>query len=290
MFGANMEDQKTAKAYQQALQQSLGVLTIVWIPYQNFAAKIHEQAARIAAKRDEKISVQLYGRNNKEETVDIDPLVMRGGFTCSAVPCQGFPESWQAKSTTMKGLMAAAPADPILAQTLQLPDNQELVRDSIGIPEFVILGADAREKQLQEWAEMQKGEGPEPDPKATKEKQQMAQQATETVAPGTQAPPVPEVIGSSIPVDDEADDHVAEAMECFRILNSPDGQKLKRTKLQDGRPGLLIWTDLKLHMLAHVAAGMKKGLVFPPPLGGPPLPPPGIVPPAAPGGSPNANA
>lgn len=299
MFGANMEDQKTASAYQQALQQSMGVLTIIWIPFQNFMANIHEQAGRIAAKRDTKFSAKLYGKNNKEEVVDIDPLTMRGGFTCSAVSCQGFPESWQAKSTTMKGLMAAAPTNPVLAQTLQLPDNQELIRDSIGIPEFVIQGAESREKQLQEWAEMQKGEGPEVDQQATQQRdqqnQQMAQQAVSTVAPGQQAPPLPQlppVMGSSIPVDDQTDDHVSEALEMFRILNSPDGQKLKRTTFPDGRKGLLIWQDGKLHMLAHLAAGMKKGLIFPPPLGGPPPMPmgkPGLGAPPPPGG-PNATA
>ena len=281
MFGANMEDQKTAKAYQQALQQSLGVLTIVWVPFQNFAAKIHEQAAKIASQREEKFAARLYKQNNKAELVEIDPVVMRGGFTCSAIPHQGFPESWQAKSQTVKGLMAAAPLNPVLAQTLQLPDNQELVRDSIGIPEFVIQGAESRAKQLQEWAEMQKGEGPDIDQQATAQRDQQRQaqatQAGAALAPGAELPPLPQlppVMKSSIPVDAETDDHVAEGLECFRILNSPEGQTIKRSQnMGDGRKGIAIWTDMKLHMLEHVAAGIKKGLIFPPPLGGaPPLP------------------
>jgi hypothetical protein len=119
---------------------------------------------------------------------------------------------------------------------------------------------------------------------------------------------------SSIPVDPDAEDHVAEAMECFRILNSPEGLKIKGTLDMDaeqsagtpsenGRKGLAIWQDLKIHMMAHVAAGKAKGLMFPPPLGGPPpLPmppgkpgaagagpvPPLTPPPAGPGGSTNA--
>lgn len=318
MFGANMEDQKTAKAYQQALQQSLGVLTIVWVPYQNFSAKIHEQAAKIAAQRDEKFSVLVEGKNRQQEAIEIDPLILRGGFTCSAIPAQGFPESWSAKSQTIKGLMAAAPTNPPLAATLQLPTNQEQVYEAIGIPDFDIPGKDPREKQLLEWSEMQKGEGPEPDPDATTQRDQQRQQQLAQAAAqlGKQPqempalPQLPAVMKSSIPVDD-TEDHVNEALECSRILNSPEGQKIKRTQdLGDGRKGADVWLDLKLHMMEHVKAGKAKGFVFPPPIEGPPPPPPmppkpgiagGAAPPAgaaplpalaqpAPGGLPNVAA
>lgn len=322
MFGANMEDQKTAKAYGQALQQSLGVLTIVWIPFQNFSAKIHEQAAKIAAQRDEKFAALVEGKNRKQESVEIDPLILRGGFVCSAIPAQGFPESWSAKSQTVKGLMAAAPTNPQLAATLQLPTNQEIVYEAIGIDEFDIPGRDPREKQIAEWAEMQKGEGPEQDVEAIKQRdQQRDQQLTQAAAQLGKAPeempPLPTqppILKSSIPVDD-SEDHVNEAMECSRILNSPEGQKIKRTQdLGDGRKGADIWLDLKLHMNEHVAAGKAKGFIFPPPIQGPPPPmmpgmppmpkpggPGGAAPPAganplpelatpAPGGLPNATA
>jgi hypothetical protein len=67
----------------------------------------------------------------------------------------------------------------------------------------------------------------------------------------------------------------------FRILNSPDGQKIKSQKP-------LVWDDGKLHMLAHVQAAKMKGLIIPPPLGGPPpmAPPPGHVPPKPGAGAP----
>lgn len=282
MFGANMEDQKTAKAYQQALQQSLGVLTIVWIPFQNFAAKIREQAGRMAAKRDKKFSALVEGKNKQQEILDIDPLVLQGGFTCSAVPSQGFPESWQAKSQTMKGLRAAAPQDPALAADLQEPENQQLFYEAIGIPDFVIRGKDPRDKQLLEWSEMQKGEGAEVDDEATAQRDQQRQsQVTQAAAAvGTDPaalpalPQLPPVMKSTIPVDD-SEDHVMEAVECSKILNSPEGQKIKRTKNMDGgdeegRNGYLIWLDMKLHMNEHIAAGKAKGFVFPPPIEGPP--------------------
>jgi hypothetical protein len=310
MFGANMEDQKTAKAYQQALQQSLGVLTIVWVPYKKFTAKIHEQAAKIASQRDQPFAALVDGKNGKQDTLNIDPSVMRGGFTCSAVADQSFPESPDLKAQTWKGLKAAAATDPSIARNMDLPDNEAGFRDAIGLTDFVIQGADSRDKQLQEWADMQSGEGPEPDEQATMQRdqqnQQMAQQAVATLAPGQQPTPLPQlppIMKSSIPIDPLADDNVAEALEMFRILNSPEGQKIKKTGNLDppkpnagpddkGRPGELIWQDGKIHMMAHVAAAMAKGLIVPPPLGGaPPMPPPGGPPkpaPAAPGGAPNA--
>lgn len=307
MFGANMEDQKTAKAYQQALQQSLGVLTIVWVPFQNFSAKIHEQAAKIAAARDEKFAALVEGKNRKTEAIEIDPEILRGGFCCSAVPAQGFPESWQMKSQTVKGLMAAAPANPPLAATLQLPSNQEQVYESIGIPDFDIPGKDPRDKQLLEWSEIQKGEGPEQDTDAMAQRDQQRQtQLTQAAAAiGKQPqemPPLPAqppILKSSIPVDD-SEDHVNEALECSRLLNSPEGQKVKRTRDmgdgtngKPGRNGYLLWLDLKLHMMEHVKAGKAKGFIFPPPIEGPPPPPmplpkPGLGAPG--GGAPSAGA
>ncbi len=295
MFGANMDDQKTAKAYQQALQQSLGVLTIIWVPFKKFVANIHEQACRIASKREQPFSAMVDGKNNKQETLSIDPKVLQGGFTFSAVPDQSFPESPDQKSQTIMGLMAAAPTNPILAATLQLPDNLVLQRDAIGLTDFVIEGADARDKQLEEWLLMQKGEGPEPDMQATQQRNMQAQQAVTTLTGGNPAaapplPALPPVMKSSVEVDPDTDDHVNEALECFRLLNSPEGLKIKAAQdMGDGRPGLAIWTDLKMHFLAHMAAGQGKGLIFPPPLAGPPpMPMPAPAGPKPPGAKPDA--
>lgn len=321
MWGGNMEDQKTAASYKQAKDMSLGLLTIVWVPFSTFCAKIHEQAAKIAATRPKPFAALVYDRKKKQETLQIDPSTLNGGFTCSAIVDQGFPESWTTKSQTWKELKAASLQDPSLAADMNLPDNKVGFRDATGLPDFVIQGADSRDKQLEEWAEMQAGEGPEPDEQATQQRDQQAQQAVTTLTgggPGPQLPQLPPVMKSSIPVDSEADDHVAEGMEMFKILNSPEGQKLKKTRFlkapnpmdpnDKGVTGEMIWQDGKLHMMAHVAAGQAKGLMFPPPLGGPPpmpmamphkaggspgAPPPGPTPnpaslSAPPGGLPNA--
>ena len=150
-----------------------------------------------------------------------------------------------------------------------------------------------------EWAEMQKGEGPEQDNDAMQQReqqrnQQLTQAAAQLGKQPQELPPLPQqqpILKSSIPVDD-SEDHVNEAMECSRILNSPEGQKIKRTQdMGDGRKGADIWLDLKLHMNAHVAAGKAKNFMFPPPIEGPPPPPmpmpkPGMGGPGGPGAPP----
>src|ERR1700722_6362231 len=82
MFGGNMEDQKTAKAYQQARDMSLGVMAIVWVPYLEFRAGIAWQAARLAGEREQStISALLPDKNNKTKAIDIDVGVLkRGGY------------------------------------------------------------------------------------------------------------------------------------------------------------------------------------------------------------------
>jgi hypothetical protein len=189
---------------------------------------------------------------------------------------------------------------------MNLPQNKQGFYDAVGLPEFLSEGVDSRKKQLAEWAEMQKGEGPEEDEQATQQRDQQRQQQAEQLAQQVQPghgqqlpalPQLPPVMKSSIPVDPDAEDHVAEALEMFRILNSPEGMKVKGTlDLDAGQPGstsaaegskrtgLAIWTDGKLHMLAHIAAGKAKGLIFPPPIGGPP-PMPAMPPKGGPAGA-----
>lgn len=294
LMGTNTEtDDKTYKGFIARRDQALGMMSLVWVPFMFFIAGIRGQAARMAAERDvDKISETFPTGQNRNEVVEVSPDLLRGGFLSVANTDQNFPTSWTDRSNTWKSLAAAAPANPLLAKQMMQPDNLVAMRDAIGLDdEFVIDGADSRDLQLDEWAQMQKGEGPIEDQQATVQRDQArnsaAQQAVDQLAPGEEAPPLPElpaVQRSSVPIDEETDDHVVHALEMFRILNSPEGQQIKRDKPE-------VWQDGKLHMLAHEAAAAKKGIPMPPPLGGP-MPAP-VGPPAhagAPGGGPPAPA
>lgn len=295
LFGQQMEDQKTAHGYEQARDQSLGLMALVWVPYLEFAAGIRGQAARCAAKREAKIAAVITDAKGKQQTLNVDTAAMRGGFLCTPVIDQNFPESWTEVSNKWMAMLQAAPTNPLIAKNLMLPDNLVAMRDAIGLKNFVIEGADSRDLQLAEWAKMQGGSGPVPDLQATQQrdqqKQQAASRAVATLAPSQEPPPLPQeppIQASSVPIDPETDDHIVHALEMFRILNSPEGQKIKAVNE-------LIWQDGKIHMLAHVAAAQVKGLMIPPPLGSaPPMLPPGKgTPPGSVGGPlapPNAPA
>lgn len=286
LFGANMEDQKTAAAYAQARDMSLGLMAIAWVPYLEFASTVRWQAARLAAKRPEDtISAVLDDKDNKQKTIDIDVGVLRrGGFLSSAVTDQNFPEDHTATSNKWMGLYQAAETNPggLSAQFFTEPDNLVAFKDAVGI-DLTIKGAAARDKQLAEWELMQSEDGPIPDMQATEQqaaqKEQQAQQAVDAVAPGTQAPPLPPeepVITSSVPIR-LADDHIEEARTCVRILNDS-----KTLEMVVSRPEVV--KDLELHLIAHLTKAQGSGILIPPDLLGiipPPLPPPGLLPPGA---------
>jgi hypothetical protein len=278
MFGQQMEDQKTATGYAQARDQSLGLMALVWVPYLEFRASICGQAARQAANRDtDTISAVVPDDRGGVQDLSIKTAVMKRGFLCAPITDQNFPESWTERSNKMQTIVAAAPTNPWAAKLMSEPDNQRIAKDAIGLDDLVIPGADSSELQLAEWAKMQENElGPVEDQQATQQrdqqKQQQAQQAISTIAPGQQAPPLPvepPVMTSSVPISINTDDHIVHAMECFRILNSPEGQKIKEKAPQ-------VWADLEQHMMEHEAAAQAKGMILPPPLGSglPPMPPP----------------
>lgn len=295
MFGGNMEDQKTAKAYAQAKDMSLGVMAIVWTPYLEFKSGICWQAARLSAQREEtKISVVLPQKNGRSKTISLDTSVLgRGGFVCKPVSDQNFPESHTDKANKWMGLYQAAEQNPqgISAQLFrEEPDNLVAFKDATGL-DLVIKGAAARDKQLAEWEMMQSEDGPIPDIAATEAKQQAAQQQAQqvvsSVSPGAQAPPVPPPQQfeetSSVPIR-LADDHIEEARTCVRILNDAKTLEMLTTQQE-------VVHDLELHLIAHLTKAQQSGIVIPPDLLGivpPPAPPPLPGVPGAPGSVPSA--
>ncbi len=287
MFGGNMEDQKTAKAYQQAKDMSMGVMAIVWVPYLTFAAGIRWQAARLAAKREKQktIDVALPQKGGRTKTISVDLSVLgAGGYLSTPVTDQNFPESHTDKQNRWFGLFQSAESNPagISAQILTEPDNRIGLKDAIGL-DLVMPGEQARDRQLTEWELMKDEDGPVPDLEGaeakTQAKQQAAQQAIDAVNPGAPAPPVPQEPPepkSSVPIR-IGDDDIEHARTCRRILESQEvWDMLTET------PAVV--EDLVLHMTAHLKRAQASGIQIPPDLLGiiPPLPPAPGLPPASP--------
>jgi hypothetical protein len=288
MFGGNMDDQKTAKAYQQAKDMSLGVMAIAWVPYLIFKAGVVWQAARLSAMREKKeMTVVIPQKKGRSKTISLDTSILgRGGFLCKAITDQNFPESHTDTANKWLALFEAAPTNPVIAQAFQEPDNMAALQDALGI-DIVISGASARDRQMLEWELMKSEDGPIPDIEATEQKQQQkqqaAQQVVDTVSPGSPAPPVPPepmVQTSSVPTR-VGDDHIEHARTCRRILESTEVWEMLTTNPDPVE-------DLILHMQAHLIKAQQATLVIPPDLAGivpPPAPPilPGAPGPGAPG-------
>jgi hypothetical protein len=286
-MGANMEDQKTASAYAQAKNSAQGLMAIAWVPYIEFASGIRWQAARLAGRRDQdKISAVLPDKEDKTKTIDIDVSVLkRGGFLCSPITDQNFPESHTDQAAKWLGIFQAVPTNPVAQMVFLEPDNLVALKDAFGL-DIVIKGAAARDKQLAEWELMQAEDGPIPDLQATQQrdqaKQQQATQAVQAIAPGMTPPPLPEeppLQASGVPTR-LADDHIEEARTCVRILNDSKTLEMLTTRQE-------VVHDLELHLIEHLTKAQAGGIVIPPDLAGiiPPLMPPmGALPGAAPGG------
>ena len=183
------------------------------------------------------------GGGRRNETVSLQIGDLKGNFLCFPESDANFPEGYTARSNKIMNLLNNAGQSPLMAPLLLQPDNQALIRDAIGVEGLVVPGADARNKQLTEIAEME-SESPVPNPAFT-QWQQAAQLAQQAGQPPQGAPPDPLV--SSVPIDPDFDDNEAEAEECSRWLNSPAGQEAKRSKVQ--------WfLNVRLHAMAHKQA------------------------------------
>lgn len=250
LMGAEMgEAGKTAKGYQMAAGQALGIMGYIWKPYTTFYATITQQSVDCTAKaRAEEGSmtalVPKVRKSSGREEVSIDLQDLNNGhYRFKAEGDAQFPESWTQKRAVYMTLMQGAESNPEVAKELNQPDNKALGRDLLGLEDFTVVDADSRDKQLQEIDEMIKGPGPMPDEQKI---QQDVQGVQNMEATGQQVPEVkPEdVMKSSIPIDPEYDNHQVEYEEVQRYVNSPEGLKLKT----QNPPA---FQDIRLHGLEH---------------------------------------
>lgn len=245
LFGAQMEDQKTARGYAMARNQAMGLMAIVWIPFKEAYSKVMLQAVMASRSRTDNISVQLQSENglNSTETVEVAIDDLSGNVLCFPETDENFPESWAEKSGKIMQLLEMAVTNPVAAQILMLPDNMAMVKDGLGLEDLVIPQADAQEKQLSEIAELLK-------------LGQKLGQVPEQAAQATGVDPVQmdtQIGASMVPVDPIFDENEFEFAECKRWVNSPEGQKTK----SENPTGFQL---VKAHALAHQQVMQQQAL------------------------------
>lgn len=279
LFGAAMEDQKTASGYAQARAQAMGQQGLVFQQLQEMDAAMYCQAANAAMKNPQTPQNIVVAAAGENRSFSLERL-NAGNFKVFPDQDSSFPESTQAKRANLQMLLTMAAQTPAGAQIFEEPDNWKEIATKLGTENIVFPEAEARDVQQAEIEELL-AQSPVPgDP-------QMIQQAQENHAMLAMAAG----IGSATPAFNPAqldqpsvdinpwDFHGAHAAKCQAYLNSNACRKeLARGNTEGVRNLFLHWQK---HLKAIGTAPEPPVSIAPPApaLGARPMPP---APPAAP--------
>ena len=260
LFGAPMQNAKTAAVYAQARDQALGSLAISYGPLKTFLANVVAKAIAKAEDREQDISAVIPDeRNGGFAGTNVSISKLRAGrYMCKPVADDGgIPESPSAQKAGLMQMMQFMGATPQMQQWLAHPDNQYFVKSVSGLKGFEIPGADSRNKQLKEIEKMHEnyrqakeaGIPPGPIQPDQADIQKVAQHDTlmQTAGAAGTNPKPSDLMQSTVPVDPEVDDHPVEYAECKRWLNSDEGWQAKELE----EP---FYNDVRQHMIEHQRA------------------------------------
>ena len=276
LFGAAMQDQKTASGYAQARAQAMGQQGLIWQGIQHLMAGMYYQAALAAAKNPtHEDEITFEGPDQQTTTIRMDRL-RKGKFGCYPDEDSSLPESTAAKRGTLASILTMAAQSPILgAQIMESPDNWETFLDVFGFSELTIPEALSRQKAV---SDIEKLLQQSPLPPSPQEMQaamvQHAAAAMTATASGQPEPPTPNaaaMLKASIPVDPYAYFNW-EAEKCKEWLNSDACRRQLEEGNQLGVQNVLLhWQELQ-----------KMAILTAPPPPAAPAPGAGAHPPAKP--------
>ena len=149
VFGGGMDDVKTAKAYAQARDMSLGRLSIPWSRFKDFYAETMELAIKcFKDNRPGDVERVLPGENSEFEAQIIKLADMQGHINARPDPDETYPRLRSQKMNVLQQLITLQ--DPEIMAMLADPANVGLVKSILGLDEFTVPGEDARTKQLRQ--------------------------------------------------------------------------------------------------------------------------------------------
>ena len=258
-MGAGDEHQETAKGLSILKESSLGQIGVAWGYSQRLIATSLELAIRFAAKtRDssEKIPVKIAGSDS-----DADQFIEMGSIQAGNFYCEvdtSYPDTRAMKRAILTSLMESATKVPFLAALWQLPENQELFQEYVGIDGLEIPGAQAARQQRRETEELLDSKPIMPSEQAVQAAiVQMAQKAAEAMQqnPGQPPPPPPDpaavaksLAQPSVPIDAEWDNHEAHIQDITDWLASEERYEEEGNGNEEGIE------NVKLHGEAHKKA------------------------------------
>lgn len=265
LFGGDTGQNDTAKGIAIQRDQAMGRMGLTWSSLQQLFSEAYFQAVKSASQysdEDEEFNYSTMDRsgNVKNQVIPISDLT-NGKALCYPNADANFPDSIGAKKATFQVLMTAAERNPALAEIVSQPDNMELGYEWMGLPELVVPGAEARNKQLIE-VEQLLNEPPVPpsdqeltlasqnNPQLSLALNQWSQQAQAALQNGQQSPkkPIPpEMYQPSVQVDPIFDFHQYELQTIKDWLSSDAG-----IKARESNPDGVV--NVRLHGIAHQQA------------------------------------
>ena len=285
LFGASMEDQKTASGYAQAKNQATGVKGIPWASVQWIMARMYYLAALKASKNPDHAEQILVPVKGQTQVLKLQKLT-KGKFGAFPDEDSSFPESTSAKRALLQQLMTVALQNPqISAQLLGDVYNWEIICQIFGFKELQLMEAEAGKKQMREIEELLDQSPIPPSPEevqafAQQQKQILQQHAIAALtaqqqglpAPPAPAPPkmIPFAPGPDGQPVEYPEDLLKPSIEVddldFHQWEGPCGQDWLSTEacwreINVGRPGadgtpmpnVLGVENVKLHTKEHLA-------------------------------------
>lgn len=260
LFGASMEDNKTASGYAQARSQAMGQLGIIWARIQRMFARIRYQSALAASRDSQEDKLTVPGKNGQQPIVVDMERLRKGNFGCYPDEDSSFPESTPQKRAAFEKLVGLTEISPMAAEAFNNPDNWAFAKRMWGLNELVIIPAEARDKQVAEIEILLQQEPMPPDPMELQQVQVQHAAATldAQAMGGIASPPVDptSMMKPSVPVD-ELDFHPFEFAKCQEWLSSA------ARRAEDRKGNQMGVLNVKLHALAHQ---QMMALMAPPPM------------------------
>jgi hypothetical protein len=255
-YGGDTPGQDTVGVNKLLNNQAKGQLSFAWGSIQWLFAKIYTVACKLAAQTaadGQDMAIQS-GKGQEQ----FNPgAILDGNWGAFPDTDSSFPQTTADKRAALAAMTAdlSAGGEAGLAILTQ-PDNMKLRAQLGGLSEFIIPGAEARDKQLWEIEQLLL-EVPVPD--MDPQKQQQWQQAVEQ-AQAQRQPPPPEPTTASIPVG-KRDYHQDELNKIQEWLSSTAYREQMQKGNQKGVENVELHADLHE---AAIAAGQPKPQTKPP--------------------------
>jgi hypothetical protein len=263
LFGSDSSGDKSGKALSIQQAAAMGRIGLPFRVMKRFYAGMMELAIRCGGRnRKEDFVKGIPDQNGNIETIAVRVGDLAGKVRCYPDKDENYPESWTSKRATYMQLLQEGNTDPTMKAILANPENQNLAKRLIGLQELTIPDAASWDKQMVEINFMlEEPPSPPREQPPVQVPNPLQPQTIETIQP----PPTPPK--STVPIDPDYDNHVAEFLTVTIWINSKKGQTAK-VKNPVG------FMNVRLHGLEHKAEIMKA--MAPPP--GPPLTAPATAP------------